>query len=169
MEAVPVIDRFKDEYGFLSNFKSVEVVYPKGQEGEMRYPSVEHAYQAAKTLDQKQREWIRDAPTAAEAKGRGYRVTMRPTWNTRSRLTVMEGLLRQKFSQEPFRSQLLATGNAELIEGNYHHDQFWGDCRCEQHIGMGGLNWLGGLLTKIRAGLQADAEALHQEGSEDRR
>ncbi|MCD7839045.1 MAG: hypothetical protein LUG46_00305 [Erysipelotrichaceae bacterium] len=41
------INRFRNEYAFLSNFYVVDIEY----EG----PSVEHAFQAAKTLDNNER------------------------------------------------------------------------------------------------------------------
>lgn len=143
---IPVIDHFEGEYAFLSNFYPAEVTYLG-----VTYPTVEHAYQSAKTLVTAQKNWVRTAPTPGEAKKRGQRVTMRPSWNESARRTVMSGLLHQKFEHEPLRSKLLATGDTELVEGNVWHDQFWGDCRCPQHIGQGGLNWLGSLLMKIRA------------------
>lgn len=152
MTEARVIDSFTGDYHFLSNFAPVKVRYPDYDSPlTLEFNSVEHAYQSAKTIDPKQRQWIQSAPTPGEAKRRGQRVSMRSTWNPRTRVTVMAGLLRQKFSQEPFRSQLVATGNAELIEGNDWHDLFWGSCRCEQHRAVGpGLNWLGELLMQVR-------------------
>ena len=41
-----IIDSFRGEYGFLSNFNKSRVEF----EG-MTYPSVEHAFQAAKNPD----------------------------------------------------------------------------------------------------------------------
>ena len=41
-----VINEFQGKYRFLSNFYPCDIVY----EG-IQYPSTEHAYQAAKTLD----------------------------------------------------------------------------------------------------------------------
>ena len=40
-----MIDRFKDEYFFLSNFCAVSVLFRN-----IEFPSVENAYQAAKCL-----------------------------------------------------------------------------------------------------------------------
>lgn len=61
----------------------------------------------------------------------------------------MEDLLRQKFSKTPLRRLLLATGEAELIEGNTWGDTYWGVCH-----GVG-QNHLGCLLMKIRGELNA--------------
>lgn len=156
-ELIPMIDNFEDKYAFLSNFYPAVVRYPDYPSTmTLTYPTVEHAYQAAKTLDINQRVEIQRAPKPGVAKRMGQEVTMRPSWNEQARISVMSGLLRQKFTQEPFRSHLLATDDAELVEGNTWHDQFWGDCRCDQHRGMGGLNWLGELLMKVRREIASD-------------
>lgn len=63
------ITEFKGAYHFLSNFAVAPVVY----EG-MLFPTVEHAYQAAKTLDWNSREEIRKAYSAGKAKQMGKRV-----------------------------------------------------------------------------------------------
>jgi predicted NAD-dependent protein-ADP-ribosyltransferase YbiA (DUF1768 family) len=63
----------------------------------------------------------------------------------------MRELLREKFWQEPERSVLLATGDVELIEGNWWGDQFWGQCP----VGKG-ENWLGRLLMELRRDLRSD-------------
>ena len=64
----------------------------------------------------------------------------------------MENGLRQKFSLIVFEKFILDTGNEELIEGNWWHDNFWGSCNCEkckERFPNGGLNTLGNLLMKI--------------------
>jgi hypothetical protein len=60
------------------------------------------------------------------------------------KLDVMLGLLRRKFTQLDLRRQLLATGDAELIEDNDWGDHFWGVC-----MGVG-ENHLGKLLMQVR-------------------
>src|SRR3954468_6821071 len=55
------IDSFQGEYRFLSNF------WPAGVEFEgITYPTAEHAYQAAKTLDVALRKRIAAEPTPAD-------------------------------------------------------------------------------------------------------
>lgn len=137
------ITEFKGAYGFLSNFAVAPVVY----EG-MLFPTVEHAYQAAKTLDWNSREEIRKAYSAGKAKQMGKRVQLRDDWKD-VRLHIMEILLRQKFNVEPYRGLLLATGNTELIEGNWWNDTFWGVCRGK------GENHLGKLIMEIRSQIYA--------------
>lgn len=61
------ITRFTGEHRFLSNFYAAEVYLYQ-----QRYPTVEHAFQAAKTFDKDWRDRIRIAasPAAAKALGR---------------------------------------------------------------------------------------------------
>jgi len=136
-----IINKFSGKSRFLSNFTSVEVLLDG-----VKYPSVEAAYQAAKTLDAHKRAPFKTA-AAADAKKMGRRLPLRPDWE-QVKLGIMEGLLRQKFRQEPFKTQLKATGTAELIEGNYWGDTYWGTC---QGVGE---NHLGKLLMKIRKELR---------------
>jgi ribA/ribD-fused uncharacterized protein len=136
-----VITYFEDPpYDFLSNFHPA----PVRLDG-VEYPTVEHAYQAAKTLDDVERAHVRSAPTPAEAKTRGGQVTMRRDWND-IKVAVMRDLLRQKFADGVLRERLLATAPHVLIEGNTWGDRFWGVCNGE------GQNWLGRLLMEIRDG-----------------
>jgi len=66
---------FEGTYRFLSNFWPVKVELDG-----LEYPSVEHAFQAAKTLDAREREKIRLAKSPADAKKLGRAVTLREGW-----------------------------------------------------------------------------------------
>lgn len=136
------IESFKEEpYRFLSNFWPAPVVLDT-----ITYPSVEHAYQAAKTLDRMARTPLHTG-SAAAAKKYGRRVPMRSDWN-QVKIPIMRQLLTQKFAPNtPLAALLINTGDAELIEGNYWHDYFWGICNGR------GENHLGKLLMEIRASL----------------
>lgn len=131
MAAKLVIDSFEGADRFLSNFYPCSVEFDG-----LVYPSVEHAYQAAKTLDPGVRIDIQCAATAGQAKRLGQTVKLRPNWET-MKIGVMKKLLYRKFGVEPFKSQLLATYPYRLIEGNTWGDQFWGVCngRGENHLG----------------------------------
>ena len=132
------ITAFTGDYRWLSNFYSCSVEL----DGEV-YSSVEHAYQAAKTLNLEDRAIIRHAPTAAIAKKLGRKIDIRPDWD-KLKVSIMEYLLIQKFNDTNLKQKLLNTGDAQLIEGNYWGDIFWGVCR-----GVGENN-LGKLLMNIR-------------------
>lgn len=135
------IDQFKDEFSFLSNFWSC----PVDLDGET-YSSAEHAYQAAKTLEDHERGAIRSAPTAGRAKRLGKSVTLRPGWED-MRLLVMGRIVLQKFRQNPdLRAKLLATCDIELVEGNMWGDRYWG-----VDLATGdGENHLGKILMRVR-------------------
>ena len=143
-----MITKFKGDFRWLSNFWAVQVVL----DGTV-FPSVEHAYVAAKTLDAQVREKIRRLPTAADAKRFGKRIgrsiPFRPAWNDDLKLQVMRDLLRQKFSDPDLRQRLITTGDEKLVEINFWHDQVWGRCSCPK-CGGKGQNQLGDLLMQIR-------------------
>jgi ribA/ribD-fused uncharacterized protein len=139
-----VIHEFRGEYRFLSNFVPVEVEF----EG-MKFSSVEHAYVAAKTTNPVTRAYIQTIETPGEVKRYGRTLELREDWED-VRLEVMEGLLRQKFSKQPFKDLLRLTGDAYIVEGNVWHDNFWGSCRCENCGVNKGENHLGRLLMEIR-------------------
>ena len=136
---VLLIGPFTGPYRFLSNFAEIEIRLPDGT-----YPTVEHAFQASKTDDLAERAHVRAAPTPAGAKKRGKKVRLRPDWET-VKVSIMEGLVRQKFADPALREQLLATGDEELVEINTWNDRFWGVCKGK------GQNNLGKILMKVRA------------------
>ncbi len=147
-----VIDRFDGEYAFLSNFHPV----PGGIEmDEKVYSTVEHAYQASKTLSPAEREIIRKIGSPGQAKKMGRRLTIRPDWESTLndfpvKMTIMRSLLQKKFAVPELRERLLATEDAILIEGNWWGDTYWGVCRGE------GANWLGSLLMEVREELKEE-------------
>ena len=147
-----VIDRFTGRWKALSNFEPAWVYFDG-----VAYPTVEHAFQAAKTFNQWERDAIRSARTPAEAKRLGRAVDLRADWEV-AKVDVMRELLVWKFTAEPFRSILLATGDAELVEGNFWRDTVWGMCN-----GVG-ENRLGRLLMDVRNGLVLTSAATTKGG-----
>jgi len=122
----------------LSNFWPSQVEF----EGTV-FPSVENAYQAAKSLDPSFRKGFLDL-TPGKAKRQGRKLKdIRPDWDS-VKLQVMEDLLRKKFSNRLERLFLIATGDQHIQEGNTWGDKFWGVFAGE------GENHLGRLLMKIR-------------------
>lgn len=136
------IDRFAGPDRFLSNFYLAEIMW----EGKP-YPSSEHLYQAMKAGTEEEREWVRTAPTAREAKFRGQRVRATADWNER-RIGAMRLVLEAKFDQHPdLAAKLDGIGDASLVEGNTWGDTFWG---VDTETGQG-ENHLGELLMELRA------------------
>ena len=151
------INDFSGRYNFLSNFYPVSVYILIGKKW-VRCATVEHAFQASKTLSQHQRRRIVDATSPSMAKHIGRHVIRASYWEDVKTVIMLE-LLRQKFSRSDLIDRLLRTQDAQLIEGNNWHDNFWGVCACGNGIGSdgqcnGGLNWLGKLLMRVRKDLQ---------------
>lgn len=139
-----IIDSFTGANRFLSNFYPCLVRY---KDDPLSYPSVEHAYQAQKTLNVNDQIIVCKCKTPAEAKKLGRKLKMRHDWD-KVKVDIMRDLLRFKFGQGDLLQKLLATGDTELIEGNWWGDRFWGVCN-----GVG-ENMLGKLLMQVRAEYQ---------------
>lgn len=137
------IDRFERQYAFLSNYYDSPIIYDG-----LIYPTVEHAFQAAKTMILEQRRLISEMKTPGEAKRAGRKVMLRYDWEN-VKDSVMEQCLYMKFITHPdLAEKLLATGDADLIEGNTWNDTYWGVCK-----GVG-KNQLGKTLMKVRKTLR---------------
>ncbi len=135
-----VINRFDGYYDFLSNF------YPAciSIDGEY-YLSSEAAYQAFKCKNPTDREPFYEI-TADEAKRLGRKIEVRSDWDE-VKLSVMEKIVRAKFTQNPYLARyLLETGEKEIVEGNHWNDVFWGvDLKTGE-----GENHLGKILMALR-------------------
>lgn len=138
------ITRFDGENKFLSNFFPAKVVW----EG-IEFPTSEHAFQADKSLNAEERRKMAAIPAdkagrAKRAGGRNGWITLRPDWD-KIRVDRMLAIVTAKFQQNPeLMERLIATGDAELIEGNTWNDTFWGVCRGKGH------NFLGKILMIVR-------------------
>lgn len=142
-----MISEFKDDYYFLSNFYLCEIVYR-----DYFYPSAEHAFQAAKTLDPQIRATIRIAITPNRAKQIGNRIKLRHGWNE-IRVSVMKEIVTYKFTiHSDLKQKLLATHPEILQEGNRWGDTFWGVC---PPLSGYGNNGLGKILMELRESLRA--------------
>ncbi len=141
------VESFDKEFRFLSNFYRAPLMY-RG----IAYPTSEHAYQAAKTLNENSRMNISILNTPADAKRYGKTVQLRPYWDE-MKVKVMEEIVRAKFIQNPsLREKLLATDDIILEEGNTWGDTYWGICKGE------GENHLGKILMDLRESLNTNIE-----------
>jgi len=135
-----VIDSFRGPYSFLSNFYFADVTY-----NGYTYKSSEYAFQAAKTTNQADHDYIVSA-TTKELKRRAHEIKdrWRPDWHS-VKITIMAEIVYHKFNQNPhLYAQLKATNGAILIEGNWWRDDFWG-----MYEGKG-QNILGKILMIVR-------------------
>ena len=139
-----VINSFRGHYAFLSNFfVGAPFVDYNGTE----WKTSEHYYQAQKVLSP---EKILKAETPGEAKRLSRELPSRPDWHE-VKVDIMYTALRMKFEQWPkYKDYLIQTEDYKLVEGNWWHDNFWGDCYCDKCENIVGQNMLGTLLMKLR-------------------
>lgn len=142
---------FDGVYDFLSNFYPCKVVY-----NGIEYGHTEGAFQAQKTFNEEERKFIATL-TPAQAKkacGRrglnGFRVILREDWDKVKDNIMFEVVLNKFKNNTELKEKLLSTGNAILVEGNYWHDNYWGNCTCEKCKQTYGHNQLGKTLMKVR-------------------
>lgn len=166
-QQTPAINGFyahNGKYQFLSNFyqraftlgaqpTGSPMAHLVGYQG----GSVEHFFQAAKTLDPTSAIAVLSARTSAATKAMGRKVALRPDWEA-VKYDTMVAILWEKFKHNDLREQLLDTGSAELVEANHWHDTIWGRCTCPRHQGAG-KNQLGLALMNVRARIIAETSA----------
>jgi ribA/ribD-fused uncharacterized protein len=138
-----MIDSFTGQYKFLSNFYKVNICYDG-----FTYITLENAFQAAKNFDSSYKRQLQKCEPW-EAKQAGGVVQLRSDWGL-VKDDIMELLLFEKFGIEALCLKLLKTENEKLIEGNYWHDNYWGDCTCAKCARITGKNQLGRLLMLVR-------------------
>ncbi|MDR2954321.1 MAG: NADAR family protein [Prevotella sp.] len=130
-----------DEYSELSNFAYYEISIDG-----LRWPTVEHYFQAQKFANKAYQRKIKtaDNPMLAAMLGRDRKQKLRKDWES-VKVSVMKQALMAKFTQHAdLKSLLLSTGDAKLVE-HTDNDSYWGDG------GNGkGRNMLGWLLMDIR-------------------
>jgi len=149
-----IIDDFRGEYFFLSNFYLREITFHG-----IKFHSTEQAYMWCKTQVPEEQAAILALPTPGQVKlycsEESGKITLREGWDN-LRTFEMYNVVLAKFDQHTdLAERLIATEDALLIEGNWWHDNFWGDCTCgkKEECKMPGRNMLGQIHMKIRAKL----------------
>lgn len=142
-----MIDKFRGEYAFLSNFSSRKA-WPIVYDG-LTFSSVEAAYQAQKYKDPAEKEKFTHYPAYIAKRAGKKKKGLREDWDE-VKLDIMTDLIKYKFNYPPYLESLLSTYPEELIEGNSWHDNYWGNCTCEECKDIPGENYLGKILMKIR-------------------
>ena len=134
------------EYGWLSNFAE----YGFSLDG-IRWPSVEHYYQAQKYAGTEVESRIRmaDTPLKARKSGQDRSLVVRSDWDN-VKETVMQQAVSAKFLQNRRLGEMLvATGDVALIHES-QSDLFWG--RTQDGAGD---NRLGLIIMEVRKSLRA--------------
>ncbi len=147
---VPVVDWFRGEHFFLSNYYPA-VTPHRGH----RFPTSEHAYMAAKTDDRAAVTAILAASDPAQARRIADAAPRIGDWDTR-KFAAMEEIVTAKFTHNrDLADKLTATAGSMVVEGNTWHDQIWGSCTCDDHRDIPGANALGVILMTVRMRLAA--------------
>ena len=133
----------------FSNFAASPIWLPCPHHRDLlvEHPTVEHAFQAAKTTSWPdfQRVWLAATPAEAKRIGR-WEITPRGDW-ANHRFQAMLIALRAKYEIPRFRDALLATGERPLAEDS-PSDFEWG--ARDAHGGYRGHNYLGRALMRVR-------------------
>lgn len=137
--------KIKDPHGYMSNYKKARFfIYGRW------WNWVEAPYQAQKTSNADEYEFIWKARTNIEARELGQKVTVREDWEE-IKVRVMKECVIAKFLQhKDLRDQLMTTGNEEIVEDS-NVDWFWG-CGADGS----GKNMLGKVLMEVRDELQGE-------------
>lgn len=111
-----------DPWGELCNYYVRDMVIDG-----VTWKSVEHYYQAEKSLDPVYRQLVHDAATPAEAKALGNDPAYehRADWGTWKLMAMRRGLFYKFLQNRDLRELLLSTGDKELHE-NSMVDYYWG-------------------------------------------
>lgn len=134
-----MIESFRGEYNFLSNFYNAPITYYG-----ITYRNNEAAFQAQKLLNNEEKKAFCNL-TGKESKFKGRRVKMRDDWN-QVKDQIMYEIIFLKFMQnKDLKAKLLATGDELIQENNTWNDTYWGVCNGK------GENKLGKILMKVRS------------------
>ena len=77
-------------------------------------------------------------------------VHLRKDWED-VKYDIMRQIVYGKFQQnEVLKKKLKGTGTKAIIEGNYWHDNIWGECSCKKCEGKTKMNLLGKILMEVR-------------------
>ena len=105
-----MIDSFKGKHAFLSNFYLIEIQFDG-----IIYNSVEHAYQASKTIDLSSRLMISKLETPGRAKRMGQLVPIRSDWED-VKVSIMTRLVGIKFGNSFLRKKLIKESKNEQLK-----------------------------------------------------
>lgn len=137
---------FFGPFCFLSNFYILEYGIFLN---EIFYPSVEHAYQAAKWPPNNRNQFLDISSAQAKRLGREAPNFNGKKWNKNKR-SIMSEMVRQKFVNNPkLGKMLLMTEDCLLEERNNWGDVYWGTNEKGE-----GENHLGQILMEVRHALK---------------
>lgn len=137
------VTQFKGSYAFLSNFAPVTIQYMG-----LEFASTENAYQASKSRSMEHAIQCQNV-TPGVSKALGKMCDLREDFDD-IKVQIMTDINLIKYCDPEYSLQLIHTGERKLVEGNWWHDNFWGDCYCDKCKDIPGQNNLGVILMEIR-------------------
>ena len=151
----PIIKSFSERYFFLDNFYKKDILI----DGET-WPTIEHYFQASKCKSEDTESFLKilNASYPSQAKQLGRRVQLRDNWEEIKYSVMKKGVLAKFTQHQTLKEALINTNDAILIEGNFHHDNIWGNCKCANCKNINGKNWLGKILMEVRDELRSNDE-----------
>lgn len=144
----PIAPFYTGRWYCLDNFSAFGVMF-RGR----LVPTVEHAYQASKFMNERIANIVANAPSAHEAKKKGndptFQMNLRPDWNEVKAYDVMKPLLRDKLLRHEYVRRKLIESKGLLLVEDSPTDSFWG-----RGPDFKGLNMLGKLWMELRNELE---------------
>jgi N-glycosidase YbiA len=143
-----MIGPFRGEYGFLSNMPDAKIFFNGRwyRSSECAYQAYKFDYPVSDLVCGKLVLRMTDCPgNVAKKLAKENESYIRPDW-LQVRLPAMSEIIHAKFTQhKDLRIQLINTFPHDLVEVNFWHDNFWGDCQCGKKVSCEdkGENWLG--------------------------
>ena len=154
---------FRDDWEFLSNMYRCNIEIDN-----IMYKTLEHAFQAMKSVDPRVQAIIANAFDGAAAKRLGRSIALRPEWEVvvdrkppfgedlwAVKQWYMWNLLSQKFGDQMHNNDLCVKlhsipAGIPIIGGNDWHDNYWGVCGCAGCASKPKFNVLGNMLYMLR-------------------
>lgn len=155
-----MIDFFVGDHEWLHNGSAAAI-----RMGGLIFPTVHHAYLAAKTSDHRIKVQVAAVPYGGQLSSLGTRIVQQPGF---MQPETMMDILKIKFgltiqdlnilTQMKLAKKLIGTGGQTLEFGNHTCDLYWGKCHCSRHtidnalepVRCTGENMLGKLLMRAR-------------------
>jgi ribA/ribD-fused uncharacterized protein len=119
------------------------------------FQTPEHLYQSLKATNINDVQKIANCKSPGQSKRFARTIKLRSDWEE-IKLDVMEFVIGKQFTKESSQGHKLMLFKDPIIEINYWHDNYWGDCICKNCKNIIGQNHLGKILEKRRNELKKE-------------
>jgi ribA/ribD-fused uncharacterized protein len=130
----------------ISNWFSNFIPFDKPIEiNNIFFQTPEHLYQSLKATNFDDVQKIANCESPGRSKRAGGKIKIRSDWDE-IKLKVMKFVIDKQFTKESSQGHKLILFKHSIIEINYWHDNYWGDCVCKKCKNIIGQNHLGKIL-----------------------